>query len=103
MHTTKRYVAALTGVVAALAIAAPITDASAATTPAAFPGSEAAAVGPTLIGSVFNGATVIQVVNGPAEDVVRGTPTIGRGLTAESRRGDNRGFESRRSRLEECL
>jgi hypothetical protein len=74
MHMTKRYVAALTGVVAALAIAAPITDASAATTPAAFPGSEAAAVGPTLIGTVFNGATVIQVVNGQPEDVVGGTP-----------------------------
>jgi hypothetical protein len=72
MHTTKRDAAALAGVVAALAIAAPIADASAATTPAAFPGSEAAAVGPSLIGSVFNGETVIQVANGPTVDSVSG-------------------------------
>jgi hypothetical protein len=72
MHTTTRYAAALAGVVAALAIAAPITDASAAGTPAAFSGSEAAAAGPTLINSVFNGGLVIQVANGPACDCVSG-------------------------------
>jgi hypothetical protein len=71
MDTTKRYAAGLAGVVAALAIAAPITGASAATTPA-LPGSEAAAVGPTLIGSVFSGALVIQVVNGPTSDSISG-------------------------------
>jgi len=71
MDTTKRYAAALVGVVAALAIAAPITDASAATTPA-FPGSGAVAVGPTLIGSVFSQGLVIQVVNGPTSDSISG-------------------------------
>jgi hypothetical protein len=60
MPTTKRYAAALAGVVAALAIAAPITDAGAATTPASTC-SGATAVGPTLINSVFNHGIVIQV------------------------------------------
>jgi hypothetical protein len=71
MDTTKRYAAALVGVVAALASAAPITDASAATAPA-FPGSGAVAVGPTLIGSVFNHGIVIQVANGPTSDSISG-------------------------------
>jgi hypothetical protein len=69
MHTTTRYAAALAGVVAALEIAAPITDASAAGTPAAFSGSEAAAAGPRLINSVF---IVSQVATGPARDCVSG-------------------------------
>jgi hypothetical protein len=93
MNTTTRYAAALAGVAAALAIAAPIADASATTTPAAFPGfplpafagvppssvgppagSMAVAVGPTIIGAVFNGPTVVQVTtNGPASSVV-GSP-----------------------------
>jgi hypothetical protein len=71
MHTTKRYVAALTAVVAALAIAAPITDASAATTPAS-PGSDPTLVGPTLIGSTFPRGLVIQVATGPTSDTVSG-------------------------------
>jgi hypothetical protein len=33
-----------------------------------------AAIGPTVIGSVFNGATVVQVVNGPAGSSVLGSP-----------------------------
>jgi hypothetical protein len=92
MNTTRRYAAALAGVAAVLAIAAPITDASAATTPAAVPefplpdfdgvppsfvgppaGSMAVAVGPTIIGAVFNGPTVVQVANAPASSVV-GSP-----------------------------
>jgi hypothetical protein len=32
------------------------------------------AIGPTVIGSVFNGATVVQVVNGPAGSSVIGSP-----------------------------
>jgi hypothetical protein len=71
MLTTKRYGAALAGVVAALAIAAPITDASAATTPAS-PGSDPTLVGPTLIGSTFPRGLVIQVANGPTSDSVSG-------------------------------
>jgi hypothetical protein len=71
MHTTRRYAAALAGVVAALAIAAPITDAGAATTPAC-PCSGATAVGPTLINSVFNHGIVIQVANGPTCSSVSG-------------------------------
>jgi hypothetical protein len=78
----------LAGVAAVLAIAAPIADAS-ATTPAASPGfplpafagvppsfvgppagSMAVAVGPTIIGAVFNGPTVVQVTNAPASSVV---------------------------------
>jgi hypothetical protein len=71
MLTTKRYAAALAGVVAALAIAAPITDAGAATTPAC-PCSGATAVGPTLINSVFNHGIVIQVSNGSTCSSVSG-------------------------------
>jgi hypothetical protein len=84
MHTTKRSVTALAGIVAGLAIAAPIADASTATTPAAFAGSPlpsfvgppagAMAIGPTVIGTVFNGATVVQVVNGPTLASINGSP-----------------------------
>jgi hypothetical protein len=95
MNTTRRYAAALAGVAAVLAVAAPIADASAATTPAALPefpgfplpafaevppsfvglpaGSTPVAVGPTIIGAVFNGPTVVQVANAPASSVV-GSP-----------------------------
>jgi hypothetical protein len=95
--------AALAGVTAALAIAAPIGDASAATTPGAghpftdwaslpafggpwgfawppltFVGPEigysAYARGPTVINDVFNGATIVQVVNGGAFSSVVGSP-----------------------------
>jgi hypothetical protein len=99
-------VAAVAGALGALAVAAPVADASAATTPtfAGFhlPALTAApaltgfhlpaftpaplsfigpsvgfvgvAIGPTVIGSVFNGATVVQVVNGPAGSSVIGSP-----------------------------
>jgi hypothetical protein len=92
------------GVLGALAVAAPIGGASAATTPAAFAGFHlptfgslpafsfpafsgvpltfvgpsvgfvGVAIGPTVINSVFNGATVVQVVNGPAGSSVIGSP-----------------------------
>jgi hypothetical protein len=106
MRRTRRYAAATAGVVSALALAAPIAGAGAATTPTAFPGfslptfaqlpafavlpafsgvplsfvyPSAAFVGfakgPTVIGSIANGATVVQVVNGgPAESSVIGSP-----------------------------
>jgi hypothetical protein len=90
MHTTKRSAAALAGVVAALAIAVPIADAGAATTPGTYPGfsfygmprfvvdppvgSVAVAIGPTVINDVFNGATVVQSVNGAAYSSVIGSP-----------------------------
>jgi hypothetical protein len=93
MNTTTRYAAALAGVAAALAIAVPITDASAATTPADVPGfplpafagvppsfvgppegTPEVAVGPTVIGTVFNGGTIVQVVNGPTFASVDGAP-----------------------------
>jgi hypothetical protein len=71
MRTTTRYAAALAGVVGALAIAAPITDASAAATPAS-PGSDPTLVGPTLIGSTFPRGLVIQVATGPTSATVSG-------------------------------
>jgi hypothetical protein len=106
MQRTRRYAAATAGVVSALALAAPIADAGAATTPTAFSGSSLPAFaqvpafaflptfsgvplrfvypsagfvgfakGPTVIGSIANGATVVQVVNGgPAESSVLGSP-----------------------------
>ena len=99
--------AAVAGALGALAIAAPIADASAATTTPPFAGFHfpaltaspaltgfqlpaftspglsfigpsvgfvGVAIGPTVIGSVFNGATVVQVVNGPAGSSVLGSP-----------------------------
>jgi hypothetical protein len=105
MHKTRRTAAAVAGIVGALAIAVPVTSASAATTPAfnlsafhlpaltAFPafnfpaftpvpltfagpsvGFVGVAIGPTVINSVFNGATVVIVSNGPAGSSVIGSP-----------------------------
>ena len=95
MSSTKRSVAALAGVVSALAIAAPITNASAATTPAAYAGFDVSAWvslwaggpwsypsgacscyahGPTVIDDVFNGGTTVVVSTGPAYGTVIGSP-----------------------------
>jgi hypothetical protein len=91
--------AALTAVLSALALGAPIADAGAAT-PATDPGFSLPALfsltgfagvpplslvipsipgasiskGPTVVGSVFNGATVVQVDNGTALNSVVGSP-----------------------------
>jgi hypothetical protein len=91
MYPSKRSMAAAMAVLSALAIAAPITGASAATTPSPLPGWDVAfaamptsslpvfpgapsslgggafyAYGGTSVTNVFNGATVVQVLNGPA-------------------------------------
>jgi hypothetical protein len=58
--TALRRFAFGTAVITALAIAAPVAGASAATDP------PAAVVGPTLIGDVFNGNTTIITSPGPA-------------------------------------
>jgi hypothetical protein len=92
MHRSKR-LAGATAALAALAIAAPVAQAGAATWPAswgaltwpAFPWGTAnfpvetytagtIARGPTVINSVFNGATVVQVVNGPSSSIVTASP-----------------------------
>jgi hypothetical protein len=57
-----------TAVITALAIAAPVAQASAATPPAVSPTASAAAIGPTLTGDVFNGRTAI--VTSPSSTVV---------------------------------
>ena len=90
MHSLKRRVPAVTAVLGALAIAAPVADAGAATAPGTYPGfsfhgvplsfvdpavgSVAVAIGPTVINDVFNGATVVQSVNGEAYSSVIGSP-----------------------------
>jgi uncharacterized membrane protein len=56
---TKTRAALATAVVTALAIAAPVAQASAATPRAVSPPASAAAIGPTLIGDVFDGPTTI--------------------------------------------
>jgi hypothetical protein len=101
---TRRQAAAVAGVLSALALAAPIAGADAATTPAAFPtlgplpafGSWPAFVrafgwppvrflgppvrcvpvaeGATVIGSAFNCPTVGQTVNGSSYSSVIGSP-----------------------------
>jgi hypothetical protein len=87
---SKRRVAAVTAVLGALAIAAPIADAGAATTADIYPGFSlygvtpsfvdpsvggmAYAHGPTVINDVFNGATIVQSVNGAAYSSVIGSP-----------------------------
>jgi hypothetical protein len=81
--------AAAAALLSALVIAAPIANAGAATTPGACPGfsfegvplsfvapsvgSVAFAKGPTVINDVFNGATVVQSVNGAACSSVIGS------------------------------
>lgn len=99
MLPSKRSVAAVTAVLSALALAAPIAGASAATTPALGPGFSLSAFlsqfgfvgvpasfditpiagvpvskGPTVVDSVFNGATVVQVANGPTESAIGASP-----------------------------
>jgi hypothetical protein len=61
----SRFAALAISVITAIAIAAPIADASAAT-PRAVPQAAATAVGPTLIGNVFNGKLVIVTSSGGA-------------------------------------
>jgi hypothetical protein len=99
MLPSKRSVAAVTAVLSAVALAAPIADAGAATTPGTYPGFSLTSFfslpgfsgvpltfvfpsvvgtsftkGPTVVGSVFNGATVVQVVNGAAASSVLASP-----------------------------
>jgi hypothetical protein len=98
MLLSKRSVAAVTAVLSALALAAPIANAGAATTtPGPFPGfflpglfslpgfnvavpafdfpvAGAVTRGPTVVDSVFNGATVVQVANGPTGSFVGASP-----------------------------
>jgi hypothetical protein len=65
-----------TGVITALAIAAPIAEASAATPVAVFEPSVGLlyAQGPTLIGDVFNGGTLAVVSTSAAFGTVIGSP-----------------------------
>ena len=62
----KRCSAAAAAFVATLAIAGPVTTAGAATASDADPGGQPAkvAVGPTLVGTVFNGSTTIVTTTG---------------------------------------
>jgi hypothetical protein len=69
--STQRRAALLTGVIAALALAAPVAGASADT-----PSASAAGVanGPTLIGDTFNGGTALVTSPSPASGTVVGAP-----------------------------
>jgi hypothetical protein len=101
MLPTKRSLAAVTAVLSGLALAAPIANAGADTTPTpvtwpgfswtgsfSLPGffqmpltvvippitGTAFSKGPTVVNSVFNGATVVQVANGPTDNSVVASP-----------------------------
>jgi hypothetical protein len=101
MLPTKRSVATVTAVLSVLALAAPIATAGADTTPTpvAWPGfswtgsfslpgffqmpltvvippitGTAFSKGPTVVNSMFNGATVVQVANGPTANSVVASP-----------------------------
>jgi hypothetical protein len=66
----------LAGVITALALAAPVAEASAAAPHAVPPHAIAsrAVTGPTLIGDVFNGGTAIVTSPSPALGMVVGSP-----------------------------
>ena len=73
----RRRAALATAVITALAIAAPVAGASAATPFAAVEpsaGPAGSANGPTLTGDTFNGATVIVTSPSPASGTVVGSP-----------------------------
>jgi hypothetical protein len=101
MLPAKKSLAAVTAVLSALALTAPIASAGAATTPTpvAYPGfswtgsfslpgffqvpltfvfppifGSAVSKGPTVVGSTFNGATVVQVANGPTGNSIVASP-----------------------------
>jgi hypothetical protein len=90
VRPVKRGVAAVAALLGALAIAAPIAQAGVATTPDTYPGFSlywvppffvepsvggmGYAIGPTVINDVFNGATVVQSVNGPTFSSVIDSP-----------------------------
>jgi hypothetical protein len=100
MLLSKRSLAAVTALLSAVALAAPIADAGAATTtPGPYPGLALSGLfslpgfnvvlpafdfpviagvpvtkGPTVVDSVFNGATVVQVANGPTGSFVGASP-----------------------------
>lgn len=77
-----RRTALATGVLAALAIGAPVAEASVATpvavrvaaVAAAPAGDGDSATGPTIIGSVFNGGTAVVTSPGSAVGTVVGSP-----------------------------
>jgi hypothetical protein len=69
--TTQRRAALLTGIIAALALAAPVAGAGAAT-PSASP--TAVANGPTLTADTFNGGTAIVTSPSSASGTVVGAP-----------------------------
>jgi hypothetical protein len=101
MFASKRSVATVTAVLGALALAAPIANAGATTTPTpvtwpgfswtgsfSLPGlfqvpltivippitGTAVSKGPTVVNSVFNGATVVQVANGATANSIVASP-----------------------------
>jgi hypothetical protein len=67
-HPLHRRAAFMTAVIAALAIAAPVAGANAATDP------PATAIGPTLTGDVFNGGTTIVTSPGSASGTTIDSP-----------------------------